>query len=335
MAAKAKQYLVPKGAKTVKDAQGNTWYATQGGNWRNVNGGALSKTQPGSATTTPGATAPAPTTGQNPSQTDWNTALPGYGTAGSSGYNLFTTGMGPESQYQISDAPSQGQTDVDAQLRMNATQGMSQPVLTAMQEAGQQNIGNQLDSAMRLNALRNAGSGVSGGAQVIGQAPAMQSAMQAQQQLQDANMKSNLDFMTNNLGNWGTYENQLQGQKTVADQYNSGQLSSYNLGALNSGLGAANFSQTADADKLAAKNGTLATKVSAPSIVWGTGSSGSSGTGTVSGQIGPTTNGQTPVTKDASYNSQGTPDTIQPQANTTPASTQQKQQGGALGAWGY
>lgn len=81
----------------------------------------------------------------------------------------------------------------------NAQQGMSQPELVALQEEGQQGINSQLQGVLRQLTLRNAGSGISGPAQTIGQNPAIQQSLQAQRDLQRDMITKNMDFRQQNL----------------------------------------------------------------------------------------------------------------------------------------
>lgn len=81
----------------------------------------------------------------------------------------------------------------------NAQQGLAQPELVALQEAGQQGINNQFQDTLRQLTLRNAGSGISGPAQTIGQNPAILAAIQAQRDLQRDMIGQNLNFRQTNL----------------------------------------------------------------------------------------------------------------------------------------
>lgn len=87
---------------------------------------------------------------------------------------------------------------LDMYLR-NAEQGMSQPELVALQEAGVQGINNSLQDVLRQLTLKNAGSGISGPAQTIGQQGAALTALQARRDLERDMIQKNLDFKQHNL----------------------------------------------------------------------------------------------------------------------------------------
>ena len=149
--------------------------------------------------------------------------------------------------------------------RKNAEQGLDQPVLTAMKEAGMKDINDQLSQGLRQMQLRAAGNGISGANSMFGGNDLLVKQMAAQGDLANKLLMENKDYMQANTDNFANYSNKVNndyysnldtagknyfGASNAADEflqktkiYNQGQEQNYGLGELGAIFSGAGIAQ--------------------------------------------------------------------------------------------